>query len=275
MMLAKWSKIIIICLYFIFLNKALASSRDALNSIPQEDQEALRQLFRYLNDDHFAYTLFGDKPVSLSGDFTITPWENVLERMRCGGRFWQKWEVWEKYKHLFPIKNYLLVKEDSHFQDSQNIILINKQEFIKIVNQHLALFERVLDRKINPEQMLKDIELGKISFIDNIDNNQMLWGILLGYGKHNAAQYNKKNREYFNARALSDAPLKYSTIKLDPFGEYDYSLLMMGSIHFAADLNHPETIALEKKYKELRAKISAIYAQGNFLEITLAQLTSE
>ncbi len=41
------------------------------------------------------------------------------------------------------------------------------------------------------------------------------------------------------------------------------------------DPKHSETKALEKKYKKLRGKISAIYARGDFLEITLSKLTSE
>jgi hypothetical protein len=62
---------------------------------------------------------------------------------------------------------------------------------------------------------------------------------------------------------------------LCPFGDYKYSPLMIQSVHFVADHTHPETIALQQKYREQRGKISAIYAKGNFLEITLTQLTSD
>jgi hypothetical protein len=221
--------------------------------------------------------LFGDKPVSLSGDFEVTPCENTLEGMRSGGIFWKKWEIWEKYKKLFPIKNYIIIKEQANCKKFKisNIIFINKKAFIKIINDNVKLFESVLNTTIDPKIMLKNIEERKVSFRESINNNEMLWGILLGYGKHNASLYNKREHIGHNILDIVDVSLKFSTIKLDSFGDHKYSPLLLGSVHFAADLDHSETKALEKKYRELRGKISAIYAKGNFLEITLTQLTSD
>jgi len=47
----------------------------------------------------------------------------------------------------------------------------------------------------------------------------------------------------------------------------------MESVRFMGDINHPETIALQRKYTKLREKISAIYSRGDCLEISLSQLT--
>lgn len=109
-----------------------------LRKIPQEDLEQINALFSTIfKSDHGTYTLFGDKPVSLSGHFTLTPWENTMERIDCyGGLFWKRWEVWEKYKHLFPFQSYLVLKEPSRFSKISNIIIINKKEFINTINQH-------------------------------------------------------------------------------------------------------------------------------------------
>lgn len=148
--------------------------------------------------------------------------------------------------------------------------MVNKVEFVKVINQHLHLFERVLDRSVSPEQMLSDLESGKISLLDSINNNKMILGILLGYGKYNAMLFNR--REW---QGLNDAGLQHSTIKLEAFGDYAYSPLVIKSVHFAADFKHPETKVLQKKYQKLREKISEIYAKGNFLEITLSQLMAD
>ncbi len=270
----------IICLFFFVV---LVSSLEGINckkileKIPPEDRLTLCSLFTSLMNDHFAYTLFGDKPVSLAARFILTPWENTLEGMQCSGIFWKKWKVWEQYKHLFTLKNFLLIKEpykNKNFNISI-VLIINKIEFIKTVNVHLSLFESVLERKIIPEEMLKDIESNKLSFMDSINNNQMLLGILLGYGKHNSILYNRRERNYFDCLAFSGAALKNSSIKLECCGDYSYSPLVIESIHFSADLEHPETKALEKRYRDLRGLISAIYAQGDFLEITLSQLVSD
>lgn len=133
-------------------------------------------------------------------------------------------------------------------------------------------------------------ETGKFSSI--IQDNQMLWGILLGYGVHNSKLYYERTKldEFIYFEELPKIPKMkplpsspFSSIEeeceyfyslLKPFGEYNYSPLIIRPVHFMADHNHPETEKLKNKYNKLRSKISAIYAQGDFLEITLSQLTS-
>jgi hypothetical protein len=203
-----------------------------------------------------------------------TPWENIVERVNDRDElFWKNWRIWEKYQDHFPLKNYLLIKEKSRNPKITNIILINKKEFVKIVNRNQRLFETILGDKISPIDMVHKIETGKVTFIDSINNHQALWGILLGYGKRNAMLYNQRERNYLNCLALSDAALKHLTIKLEGCGDHHYSPLIMGSVYFAGDTYHPETRALQRKYKQLRENISLIYSQGDFLEISLSQLT--
>lgn len=269
----KVRKIIVLFLFIVFTSLEGTNIRKFLYEISSEDRSALCSLFSSLIEDHFAYTLFGDKPVSLSAHFVLTPWENTIEKVSSDGLFWKKWQIFQSYRNRLPLKNFILIQEPSKTKNWQisNVILINKRAFIEIVKSHLKIFEGVLGKKINPQKMLKSIEDGKISLVDSINNNQMLWGILLGYGSHNAALYNKQDREYLN---LGDFT-KYSQINLEPIGDYHYSPLRIGSVYFAGDLEHPQTKALQQKYQKLRGKISAIYAKGDFLEITLSKLTEE
>jgi hypothetical protein len=107
-------------------------------------------------------------------------------------------------------------------------------------------------------------------------------GVLLGYGLHNAQLYNDrlKLEKFINFEDLPKIPEKKPTpkenfasieakyefldSKLKPFGEYNYSPLIVRSVHFVADYSLSETKALKKKYKKLRSKISTIYAKGDF-----------
>jgi hypothetical protein len=244
-----------------------------LESIPKEDLAELDGLFSYfIKQNQFAYTLFGDKPISLSSQFSLTPWENIIEKINDKHTlFWKKWKIWKKYEHFFPSKNYLLTIEPSKFPHVYDIILINKIEFIKTLEKHQKLFESVIGHPINPQQLLNEIEQKKISFSDSIKNNQMLGGILLGYGVHNSTLYNKRDRGYLNNIGL----MNHSKIILQPIEKNHYMPLIIGPVKFAADILHPETIALRKKYKKLRGKISSIYFQNNLLEVTLLKLMSQ
>src|SRR5580658_1568599 len=79
-----------------------------LSTIPLEDKLKLESLFYLIfNEDHAAYTLFGNKPVSSSGWFDVVPWENIIESADCQN-FNDEWKIWEKYRHLFNIKDYIL-----------------------------------------------------------------------------------------------------------------------------------------------------------------------
>lgn len=115
------------------------SIKDTLNKISSSDRESMKDLFYTLmQKEHGAYMLFGDKPLSLSGDFIITPFCNLITGHQCGGVFWKNWNVWKKYESLFPHANYLIVEESSYnHKDIVHVIFINKKHFINKVNVKL------------------------------------------------------------------------------------------------------------------------------------------
>lgn len=260
-----------------------------LNEMPEGDRQALYSLFyQMINNDHFSYTLFGDKPVSLSGDFIQTPIDNILCGMQCGGIFWKNWEIWKKYQSYFPMHNYFLIEN----QHNESIILINKKGFLRTVDKNLNLFKKYLGENTTSFNLLRKIEISK-DFFASLKQNQLLIGVLLGYGKHNSKLFFERDqiRKFIDFEQFPKLPQKvpdpskqFSSLieeydsfrsKLLPFGEYTYTPLMIGSVHFMADPNHKDTKKLKDKYKKLRGKISTIYAKGDFLEITLSQLTSK
>ncbi len=280
---------------FFLINQIFSQDiSNILSFIPTEEKVALKKLFYWMmRSDNLSYSLFGDKPISLSGDFTVTPLGNVIMGDRRAYLFWKYWQIWEKYEKEFVIKNFLFIKEPSiTTSDVINIIFINKKEFINIVGKHINIFKEKLGYDLTPEHLLKKIEDNR-KFANIIKNDEVLWGILLGYGVHNAKLYDRKYRleRFLYFDEIPKLPIKkpspsksFSSIeeefdflesKIKPFGEYGYSPLIQNSVHFMIDPQHPETKALEKKYRELRGKISVIYSKGDFLEITLSKLTSK
>jgi hypothetical protein len=264
--------------------------RKILSNIPEDDERFIYSLFDYFIRDHFAYTLFSDKPISLSGDFTITPTNHILYGSRCGGCFWHEWKTWNKYKNNFTITNYILFDEPSEtFKDDRIVVLINKKAFINAIKKHSDVFDEILGQHIQAENLLRAIESKQVSFQRAIKNNELLWGILLGYGEHNAKLYAERE-EFYKLKGLQgknilpistsemdkiDEKINSLNKRLQPFGEHYYLPLISDAVYFVADPEHSETQALEKKYRKLRGRISAIYAKGDFLEITLSKLTSK
>lgn len=258
---------------------------DLLQNMPEEDKESLSSLFHYLVSEHFAYTLFGDKTASLAGYHTSLPGEDVLKGYETSGSFWKKWELWEKYQKKLNIKRFLIFSEDSNkASDIRFIFLINKEAFLNEVDKNQMVFNQALGRKIYADHLLSEISEKKDSFQNALHNKEILFGILLGYGKHNARLFAK--RESIESKRTSgiyhldkiqeyDQKIDRLTKKLKPFGKGYYYPLSMHSVHCVADPNHPETKALKIKYEDLHTKIADIYSKGDFLEITLRQLISE
>jgi hypothetical protein len=265
-----------------------------LSRIPKQEKEVLQQLFyQIMSSEGGSYTLFGDKPISLFGDFEVTPYQNILCKHKTGGTFWKKWGIWEKYKGEFLIKNYLLIKEPSLIcKDITNIIFINKKEFVAEVDKHINIFKKIIGDIQNGENLLKKIEDTQ-QFASMIKNHEVLWGILLGYGYHNAQLYTRllKLNQFLISNELPTIPereptpsspfltiedeFEYLQSKKSFFGQYGYSPLQLGSVHFIADSNHPETKHLQQKYQEMRGKISSLFANKDFLETVLGQLASQ
>ena len=95
---------------FFSLNLAGESLSDVLKAIPIEHQQDLKYLFYqiFLQQDG-AYTIFGDKPISSAVGFLVPKWEATLKSYPT--KFGKSWETWQKYKHKFPIKKYLIISE--------------------------------------------------------------------------------------------------------------------------------------------------------------------
>lgn len=266
--------------------------QETLNAIPNCEKEALEKLFHSLfNGEHFSYTLFGDKPMSLTSYSTsVFNTDDFLSLSEL--KFRKRWRIWKKYEHLFSMTRYFLVEGPSDKHGRRDIYFINKKYFIEKVNEHLDLFQEALGENITGALLLNKIENNQ-KYLSFFDDHPMLLGILLGYGEHNARLYAKRDKlsPFVYREEIPKIPIKipnpskgFSSLQeefnsyfsvLTLFGDTKYFPLIIHSVHFVADHNHPETRVLQKKYKKMRGEISAIYAKGNFLEITLSKLAED
>lgn len=270
-----------------------AFSSDALRQMQNQDRQNLEELFGYfVTKSTFPYTLFGDKPVSwlvisLPQIIVAKLPKQTLCRFSQGNFLLDKWQTWKKHEKKFPHNRFLFIEENSSGECRKDIFLINKRQFIKVVDQHQALFQKLLRRKVSGNKLLEEVtKCSSLRLV--LENNHLLLGILFGFGLHNASLYQEREdirtsyEHYQNLlvegsqilQGLKDKEEKITNI-LQFVGEESMPPLMLCPVQFVADLQHPETKILQKKYKRLRGKISSFYAQGKFSEPTLSQLISE
>ena len=155
--------------------------------IPKEDRIVLERFFQYLLcENHAAYTLFGQKPISvaISGPSLKHPAEHMTTE--------KGWETWVRYRHLYKSNYFVLKRENFSQDDAIGYSFINKNQVLKIIRENLEDFQEVLGKE-TPEIILDKICLSEQPIFElSAPPPQKLIGLLLGYGKINAVNFEKE-----------------------------------------------------------------------------------
>lgn len=256
--------------------------------------EALLQSMIF--EQGFGYTLFGNKPVSLAGYFLNPSFDTIFFSKR--NSFFpiaEAWSLLEKNVLCHLQGNYILLKQvdrTKNFSTFQ-VIIINKSSFLQTVTEHLDLFCELLEKKIDPKELLDEVILNQTSLWHILKGNQALYGIILGYGKKNSLAFKRRWElgQVFSSshqNSLSHPPFYPRPSKEFFSSEEEYRYFEEQHDFFdirtspLSPLNPPrfmimkdidtETELLAKKYKETFKQIIEIYAKGDFWSITLDHL---
>ena len=239
----------------------------------------LAELMRYSG---FGYTLFGDKPVSIVL-FPLDP------EVRTSGLFTlyaqSFFPVCQKYRALLLSKKYHLGV--GHRGSFFSVSLINKSAFLSVVDKNLDLFRQVLGDDVSSQALLKSICEG-MSFEQAVRGNEVLVGILYGYGRNNSQLYNRrrvlgdflaqtetlpwKNRKGSPDTSSIEEELNAIESKVTSFLPSLQNMSSLPSVFlpgFIADPDDPETIELVEKYKKQRKCIMDVLSREDFLETIL------
>jgi hypothetical protein len=81
---------LMLCQFYLIGNQFIRATLDAM---PDSEKESLEKLFRSLfNGEHFIYTLFGDKPMSVTNySTTYFEYDDILSQREL--RFRKRWEI--------------------------------------------------------------------------------------------------------------------------------------------------------------------------------------
>jgi hypothetical protein len=274
-----------------------------LRWVPTEERCFLDFFFRRLvSTNSGCYVLFGDKPASLMGyQEGLTGEVFAPHSLRWTRNFYPErrgFEIWEKYKFLFPFKSYEIIKVRSHSVENWSVVLlIQKQRTLEVISRHFDLFQGVFPQYLSPEDlfnaMLKDPSiLGEICF-----KHDLLLGILLGFGKGSASLFAREQeilnflsptRKNQSFAAQSLYPLlpssEFSSLQqeleaicqkggsiIDPEDEnIEWALHL--PLGFLVDTEEEDLERLRKTFKQQRITATRAYKNGDYLETSLREL---
>jgi len=272
------------------------SIAEKLKALSSDERKCLDLFFRdAFAFDGLGYTLFGDKPMTAAGyseskgkcrdidDFFNSTFSSFFaESLRAR----RGYEILKKHWDHFQIKGFGMVRCKNFIDNDYTIVLfINKKAVLATARKHLADFKGVLGDDITPEILLSKMLVSDDVFGGVLKNHQGLIGTLLGYGRHNAWLFQRREeidpivlKMNFSLRPMgrgSQSEINDVNDKLQRFDDrsiLDFNPLLLKLPSFCADPQAKETAQLKINYQRQYRKIIQRYRNRDFLEVTLEQM---
>jgi hypothetical protein len=177
----------------------------------------------------------------------------------------------KKYLPLFPDSRFAILSES--YGDIVWFALVNKREFIRTVKAYRQDFEEVLlSQNLEPEDLSYDENLSL--FVKNLQS-EYLSGILLGFGRENAALFQKYRCMDLTKWPMASAWEEEDEQQLERINEKNLSLQKwelsdLFYPYFSCDPESEETSTLKQAYRKEREEIIRYYVGKDVVEATLS-----
>ena len=255
------------CFTFIccFLSSFLHGSNIQIDFIEKNDSVKLENFFQYIiYRTSIGYCLCGEKPLASESFINLKkiPKQHAHRLPKIIFEYYSYstlrngWKCWEKYAHLFPSQKFVL----RFIEKLDTLVLINKLECKKIIENNLDLFHKYLKTKENSKEILDKICYPKHN-TEYIFNNIALLGILYGYGRNNSIAF--ANRSYIQ--------------KLEPYtkNEFISPILPYGFIMINNGTNDKENKLVISMFEKSKKNIQLNYKLNKNFELFLEFYTKE
>jgi hypothetical protein len=220
-------KFFLLLIFLGLISSLFGSIDEKLRHISWDEKLCMRKFFDFvIHRDQAAHTLyFENKPVCLTGILIKDKYRTFRDVLYLKG-----WRAFRKNEHLFEHPNFIFnecITGDDEFK-VLNIYIINKGALQKCLKQNVDVFKESLGGEFTPEWLMEKLEEG-YTIIDLINSNEMLLGILLGFGKEASRAYQVAHDEIDSKESVPEWSLTYCGIdSKSPKGCPLYPIAFMG-----------------------------------------------
>ncbi len=167
-----------------------------LRKLEPEVKEELEDTFRHLLvSTEVGYVLYGNKPVCMLGiDSCRIPYF-YCQNIKTSSHLKNFCKLLEDL-NLRAQGNFLIRRgvTGSGFGDKhQEVLFINRKNFLKVVRENITLFQYILGPEVTPEKLLAKLLDPNETLFSVLNTNFALVGIVLGYGTQNGLFYHRKD----------------------------------------------------------------------------------
>lgn len=188
---------IILLVVNLFIISSLNANQKYELKLSQDEEKDLRNFVENMMwNSEWGYVLYGDKPISFG--FCISGCEDSTGALyhHCSTSINQGLNIWKKLdlpnlnsKYLFVLNEY-----DAGQCTHSTLVLINKEKFTEVFNNHSVLFRYVLGPDITAEKLINAIKNSYDNFSFILKNDDVLIGLLLGFGLENSLYVSRKEK---------------------------------------------------------------------------------
>ncbi len=265
---------------------------------PKEKKDLELFFYDLLANHELGYTLFGDKPMSFCVPNACRPHfsnSNFTYRIYLDSAkpLFRGLSVWKTLSSKIKKSNYsLIIFEEKSYPTF--VILVNKKAFRNEFNKNIDLFQKYYGPQVTVESILCSLEEKRSDYNEVFDNSflhvDVLLGIMLGFGRHNAELFQRREELAFpkfpfffptpnggyptpkDGFLSTEAEIKHLWKHLQFVHNKEPLFFSVTPVCFVGDLDDSETHLLVKKYDALHKKLIAIFEKNDWLATVLNKL---
>jgi len=241
-------------------------------SLDQDESTTLETFFRCIFEhSEGGYVLYEKKPLCIFGYNEIDNFYGESEHHRQHVILKQGAKSLKKIKHLLKNDNLIIHiydQQDIEVYNCIHILVINKKLFLKTVYDNLPLFQYILGTEVTPEKLLEKLLDPTASFHSVLKKNEVLIGIILGFGTQNSLRGGRGENLQNQLTASEDPPFNNPILNdEDDLKLYKQHLLIQTS-------NTEKRLHLEPgfSYTSLKSEFNGLFNQ---MEVSSHKLTTE
>ncbi|MCC6127780.1 MAG: FKBP-type peptidyl-prolyl cis-trans isomerase [Chlamydiae bacterium] len=181
----QWAFRVCACLIFFCVEPISGENQEVkafLCDLKPEDRILLEDFFRILMRTIQGFVICGDKPMGLMGYLNTTvrvPSSSPDASILVKGK-----ELWQRLKISPDNKEYFFAIFDAC--GYCNLMAINRRAFLRAVDDNISLFRYALGPTLTAEKLLQSLIDANDDFYKVFKDDNVLFGILMGYGTQNA-----------------------------------------------------------------------------------------
>ena len=224
----------------------------SLKKLPFWDRYCMKVFFdQAVKYDQAAHVLYFDnKPACLTGPFLSNQNKTFKDTLSFKG-----WRAFKKNEHLFPHPNFIFTENLFGSSDDFKVLqiyLINKEVLKSCLTKHKTLFQEILGSEFSLEEFISQLESG-CSIPSLLHEDEMLLGIILGYGEESAQAFKEVRKKCTNF---------YAPPPTETYQRIDLKRPENCKIHpvvFMGNPNSPEVKELVSTYEQELQEVWPVY----------------